>query len=90
MFRALVIHKLFTGTINKYISIIIPKFYGKNFNRYLVFGNEIFLNLMKKIGKIPRNGIQIIKREKKIVGDLEKLQNSFKVFFLSFCYSDRN
>jgi len=47
-FRELVIHKLFTATIYLFIPIIFPKFFGKNFNRSLVFGNKIFSNLMKK------------------------------------------
>jgi len=43
----------FTETIYLFIPIIFPKFFGKNFNRSLGFGNENFLKLIKKIGNIP-------------------------------------
>jgi hypothetical protein len=73
---------IFTVTRYIYLFIIFPKFFGKNFNRSIVFGNENFLKLTKKNWKDSINEKLNLKEEKKISNKLEKLQNYF--FFFTF------
>jgi hypothetical protein len=76
---------IFTVTRYIYLFIIFPKFFGKNFNRSIVFGNEIFSKLTKKNWKDSIIENLIIKKEKRIVNDLEKLQIKY-YFFIFFAF----